>query len=89
MRRLMEYKATITKMPAKRFMILKRTFKKAVTKPAQKPAAAPANVASQGSRPLTRHTAQTAPPKGKLPSAVMSGKSSSLNEMSTPNATKA
>ena len=60
---------------------------------ARTPARAPANAAmpqaSQGFQPDTISTAATAPPSGKLPSAVRSGKSSTRNEIHTPSATSA
>ena len=41
-----------------------------------------------GLTPATIEIPATAPPKGKLPSAVKSGKSSVRNEIRTPSATR-
>ena len=69
-------------------MIFRRTLSQPVIRPATAPAAVPASVASQGLVPVEIRMAQTAPPSGKLPSTVRSGKRSSLNEMKTPSATR-
>ncbi len=87
-RRLIEYSAIITRMLASRSMIFRRTLSQPVTSPAKAPAAVAASVASQGLTPEEISMAQTAPPSGKLPSTVRSGKRSSLNEMNTPSATR-
>ena len=87
-RRLMEYSAIIIRMLASRSMIFRRTFSQPVMRPAAAPAAVAASVASQGLVPVEMRMAQTAPPSGKLPSTVRSGKRSSRNEMNTPSATR-
>ena len=87
MRRLIEYKAIITRILASNCKIFSRTCNQPVTKPAAAPASAPAADASQGSTPAVIMVAATAPPSGKLPSAVRSGKSRIRNEISTPSAT--
>ena len=66
-----------------------RTFSQPVTRPAPAPASAATPQASHGFQPPTMSTAATAPPSGKLPSAVRSGKSSTRNEIHTPSATSA
>src|SRR5256885_9951226 len=82
MRRLTEYRPIIIRMEASRSMIFRRTLSQPVIRPATAPAAVPASVASQGLVPVEIRMAQTAPPSGKLPSTVRSGKRSNLNERS-------
>ena len=89
MRKFTEYKATITKIPASNCRIFSDTCIQAVSIPAKPPATMAKPHANQGFTPFTMHTAHTAPPKGKEPSAVKSGKSRMRKEMYTPNATKA
>ena len=81
MRRFTEYSAIIIRMLASRSMILSLTLSQPVTKPASAPAAVAASVASQGLVPVEIRMAQTAPPSGKLPSTVRSGKRSRRNEI--------
>lgn len=58
-------------------------------RPDKAPAAKAARVASTGCQPVTSAVAATAPPRGKLPSTVRSGKLMTRNEMNTPSATSA
>ena len=88
MRRLIEYSAIIIRMLASRSMILSLTLSQPVISPATAPAAVAASVATQALVPVEIRMAQTAPPSGKLPSTVRSGKRSSRNEMKTPRATR-
>lgn len=80
-RRFTEYRAIIIRMLASRSMILSLTLSQPVSSPATAPAAVAASVASQGLVPVEIRMAQTAPPSGKLPSTVRSGKRSSRKEM--------
>ncbi|MNT60225.1 hypothetical protein D3C72_1977930 [compost metagenome] len=89
MRRLIEYSAIITRMLASSCRMLRRTCSQAVTRPDTAPASAPKPQASHGSWPPAIRVAATAPPSGKLPSAVRSGKSRMRKEISTPSATSA
>ena len=59
-----------------------------MTTPAQRPAATPAAVASNGEWPPTMSAPVTAAPSGRLPSTVRSGKSSTRKVMKTPNTMK-
>ena len=80
-RRLMEYSAVIIRIEASRSMILSLTLSQPVTSPAAAPARVAPKVAIHGLKPATIMTAQTAPPRGKLPSTVKSGKRSKRKEM--------
>ena len=86
MRKFSEYKAVMTKMPASKCNMPILTLSHAVTTPAIIPAIIPNRHAIQGLKPEMMDIAATAPPKGKLPSAVKSGKSNMRNDMSTPSA---
>jgi len=88
MRRLIEYRAIIIRMLASRSMILRLTLSQPVISPAIAPASVAAMVAVKGSWPAAIMVAATAPPSGKLPSTVRSGKRSSRKEMYTPRATR-
>src|SRR5574344_433041 len=88
MRRLTEYRPIMTKMEASRSMILRRTLSQPVSRPAAAPARVAPAVATQGLKPATIITAQTAPPRGKLPSTVRSGKRNRRNDRYTPRATR-
>ena len=81
MRRLIEYSAIMVRIDASSCRMFSRTFSQPVTRPAPQ--------ASHGFQPPTMSTAATAPPSGKLPSAVRSGQSSTRNEIHTPSATSA
>ena len=70
-------------------MMRSRTLSHPVTRPATAPAATAARVALNGSAPAAMSVAATAPPSGKLPSTVRSGKRRMRNEISTPSATSA
>ncbi|MNJ72714.1 hypothetical protein D3C77_694120 [compost metagenome] len=69
-------------------MILSLTFSQPVTSPAAAPATVAMTVARNGSVPEAISVAQTAPPNGKLPSTVRSGKRNRRNEIYTPRATR-
>ncbi len=69
-------------------MIFSLTLSRPVASPASAPAAVAARVALYGSQPRAMRVAQTAPPSGKLPSTVRSGKRSRRKEMNTPSATR-
>ena len=88
MRRLTEYSAIIIRMLASRSMIFRRTLSQPVMKPATAPASVPPSVDMNGSCPLAMSVAATAPPIGKLPSTVRSGKLRMRKEISTPSATR-
>jgi len=88
MRRFTEYSAIIIRMLASRSMILSLTLSQPVTSPAAAPAKVAAMVATNGSVPEAISVAQTAPPSGKLPSTVRSGKRSRRKEINTPKATR-
>ena len=88
MRRLMEYSAIIIRMLASKSMILSLTLSQPVMSPATAPAAVAAMVATNGLVPVEIKMAQTAPPSGKLPSTVRSGKRSNRKEIKTPSATR-
>ena len=87
-RKFMEYKAIITKMLASKSMIFRLTFSQPVIIPAPAPASVATRVETKGSTPLVIKIAATAPPKGKLPSTVKSGKRSTRKEINTPKATR-
>ena len=87
MRRLTEYSAIITRMLASSCMIRSRTLSQAVSMPARPPASSAAAVAASGFQPATISAAATAPPSGKLPSTVRSGKLMILKDRKTPSAT--
>ena len=88
-RKLMEYSAVITIIPANSCKIPSFTCSHAVNTPAAAPAAKPIPMAKTGWMPAVMATAQANAPNGKLPSAVKSGKSSTRNDSNTPNATRA
>ena len=77
------------RMPARRLFIFSLVFSTPVRQPATNPAPMPQAVARPGSMPSTMSRAQTAPPRGKLPSTVRSGKASTLKVSAMPRATKA
>ena len=79
-RRLIEYSAIITRMLASSCMMRRRTLSQAVSAPALAPATMAAAVATKGLMPATISAAATAPPSGKLPSTVRSGKLMMRNE---------
>ena len=62
-------------------MIFSLTLSTAVSRPAAAPATVPSAVARNGFIPLTIATAVAAPPSGKLPSTVRSGRSSKRKEI--------
>ena len=78
-RRLMDHSPICVKIPARIAGISNTVCKNPVTAPATMPAAAATISAAQGSIPLfNTMTAQTQPPKAKLPSTVKSAMSKSL-----------
>ena len=77
------------RMPAKRLFIFSLVFSTPVRQPATKPAPMAQAEANPGSTPSTMRRAQTAPPRGKLPSTVRSGKASTLKVSAMPRATRA
>jgi hypothetical protein len=79
-----EYRAVMVNMEANRWRILSLVVNMPVTMPARKPAAMAGNKDNQGFIPLLIQTAETAAPKGRLPSTVKSGKSRTLKVMKTP-----
>src|SRR3989344_5857104 len=87
-RKLIEYRADIVKIPAKRLSILNRVDKNAVTHPTIAPAIAAIPIAKNGFIPRVTKMADTAAPKGKLPSTVKSGNFKTRKERNTPIDTK-
>lgn len=83
---VIEYKPVIVMIPANNDGIRNLVFKTPVTSPAIKPPPKAASVAIKGLTPLTRHIVAIAPPKGKLPSAVISAKSRIRKVKYTPMA---
>ena len=86
MRRLIEYKASIMRMPERIPGIFSFVVRIPVQKPAREPAAPAIRIARKGLNPLKTRSAHTQPPRAKLPSTVMSAKSRILNVMYTPRA---
>ena len=82
-RRLIEYSAVITRMPASKSLILKRVWVMPVTVPASAPASTAASVAVSGLLPPMMSMAATAAPRVKLPSQVRSGKLNTRKLMNT------
>jgi hypothetical protein len=80
----MEYRAVMVKIEAKRWRILSLVVKIPVIMPAIKPAAMAGNRDNHGFIPWVMQTADTAAPKGKLPSTVKSGKSRTRKVIKTP-----
>ena len=78
----------MTRMPASRSMIFRLTLSQPVSTPAIAPAAVAMAVARKGSYPREMSVAATAPPSGKEPSTVRSGKLSTRKVMNTPSATR-
>ena len=86
MRRLMDHRLICVRIPARIAGISKTVVKMPVTAPAMAPAHMPASTAIKGSTLLlTMSTAQTQPPRAKLPSQVISGMSSRRNVINTPS----
>jgi hypothetical protein len=83
----MEYRETIISIPASRAFNLSLVLSKEVISPAPMPEIKAIRVANQGLTPATIRVAATAPPIGKLPSTVRSGKESTRNVIYTPRAT--
>ena len=73
----------MTRMPASRSMIFRLTLSQPVSTPAIAPAAVAMAVARKGSYPREMSVAATAPPSGKEPSTVRSGKSRRTSSIST------
>jgi len=88
-RKLTEYSAVMTRIPASRPWTPIRVCSRPVSIPAAHPAAAPAKVAHIGWISAVRRTAATAAPRAKEPSVVRSLKSNSRNVMYTPSTIKA
>ena len=82
-RRLIEYSAVMTRMPASRSLILKRVWVMPVTVPATVPVSTAASVAVSGLLPPMMRIAATAAPRVKLPSQVRSGKLNTRKLMNT------
>jgi len=87
--RLIEYNPVITRIPARRPLILRRVWIKAVKLPATAPITKEASTAMKGLTPETMSTAVIAAPAVKLPSTVISGKLYMRNVIKTPVAMKA
>ena len=83
--RLMEYRPLIVKMPDRMGWIPTLVCKKPVTAPARHPAST-ASASPRSGWPPTEHTAETAKPSVKLPSAVRSGMFRMRKLMNTPSA---
>ena len=75
MYRLMENRAVMVMMPARRFRIFSRTWMNPVNSPARAPAAREMGSVSQAFTPRVSKMAVTAAPRGKVPSTPRSGKS--------------
>src|SRR5690554_4191223 len=86
-RRLIEYSAIIIRILASRSMMRSLTFSQPVIMPATAPAPTATSVAANGLTPTLISVAAVAPPSGKLPSTVRSGKRRMRKEISTPKAT--
>ena len=82
--KLMENRAVMVMMPARRSRTPSFTWITPVASPAIAPAAIDASIARYGFTPFTRSTAVIAAPSGKLPSTVRSGKSRILYVIYTP-----
>ena len=85
-RRLIEYRAVMTTIPARSAGTRKRVCTVAVAAPARAPAATAISAAAGNGRPAVMAEAAQAAPRGKLPSTVRSGKSRTRNVMNTPMA---
>ena len=79
----------IIRIPARRELILNFVANIPVRHPAMKPAAMAIIVEETGSIPSKINLAATAPPSGKLPSTVRSGKDSTRKVSAMPSATSA
>ena len=86
--RLTEYRPVMTRMPARRPLILNFVASTPVSEPAMNPAAKLAAEAVKGSTPFTTSAATTAAPSVLDPSAVMSGNSKIRKLINTPNASR-
>ena len=75
-------------MPLNNFGIFSNRFKTPVTNPHAAPISIPKNVARNGLIPIAIQAAVKEADKRKLPSAVISAKSKSLNVRKTPMAIK-
>ena len=80
--------AVMVIIPLNSLGILSTRFRNPVIKPHTPPASIPTNVAIRGGTFLVIIKAQAAPPINKLPSAVISAKSSILNVKNTPRANR-
>ena len=86
MRRLMEYRASWVRMPARMAGMPQKVWKMPVTSPASMPAASAASSASQVGQPFRVSTTHTAPPVHRDPSTVRSAMSRMRKVMYTPMA---
>ena len=75
MRRLMEYRASWVRMPARMAGMPQAVWSRPVTRPASMPARMAITMAAQGFQPMVMHTAHTAPPVVSEPSTVRSAMS--------------
>ena len=71
---MMELQDVMTRIPAKSVGILPLVYSKPVISPAAQPARKATKVARKGLTPCVINVTATAPPKGKEPSVVISGK---------------
>lgn len=71
---MMEWQEVMTRIPDKRVGIFPLVYKRPVAIPARQPTPTAAKVAKNGFTPCVIKVTATAPPRGKEPSVVISGK---------------
>ncbi len=86
--RLIEYSATMDRIPERSLFIFSLVLRIPVSRPASTPPPTASKVARNGSPPRNMKIAAIAPPSGKLPSTVRSGKSRTLKVKYTPSTKK-
>ena len=84
-KRITELQDVITRIPDKSVGILPLCVEKTRRKSRQAPCSIAASVARSGLTPLVIKVTATAPPSGKEPSVVISGKSRIRNVIKIPN----